>query len=185
MIPSPGPRTAWPGPRRGTTSSFPPGRVSPRPTVSGRSRTLFRVLGFVMLHDVSPQGSVIVGRTTAQREIVGQAPASPRPRRSPGSTGPSRPRCPTTGASFSSRSRTTGTSTASSSGGRTARRPSGWGTDEASRCRPTGDGSSPHSRSMAGNSWCCSRRGRARRVAWDGPRSSPRAPRSCREASGW
>ena len=33
-----------------------------------------------MLHDVSPQGSVIVGRTTAQREIVGRGPGEPRDR---------------------------------------------------------------------------------------------------------
>ena len=33
-----------------------------------------------MLHDVSAQGSVLVGRTTAQREIVGRGPGEPRDR---------------------------------------------------------------------------------------------------------
>ncbi len=59
---------------------FPAGSSLTATDLSGRSRTLFRVLGFVMLHDVSPQGSVIVGRTTAQREIVGRGPGEPRDR---------------------------------------------------------------------------------------------------------
>jgi hypothetical protein len=41
---------------------------------------LFRVLGFLMLHDVSAQGQVLVGRTTAQREIVGRGPGGERDR---------------------------------------------------------------------------------------------------------
>ena len=74
------PRTGWPGPRRGTTSSSPTGSSLTATDLSGRSRTLFRVLGFVMLHDVSAQGRVLVGRTTAQREIVGRAPGESRDR---------------------------------------------------------------------------------------------------------
>jgi Tol biopolymer transport system component len=48
--------------------------------LAGRARALFRVLGFAMLHDVSAQGRVLVGRTTAQREIVGRGPAETRER---------------------------------------------------------------------------------------------------------
>ena len=49
-------------------------------SLSGQSRTLFRVLGVTMLHDVSAAGRVLVGRTTAQREIVGRAPDEARDR---------------------------------------------------------------------------------------------------------
>jgi tRNA A-37 threonylcarbamoyl transferase component Bud32/dipeptidyl aminopeptidase/acylaminoacyl peptidase len=59
---------------------FPTGSTLTATDLSGRSRALFRVLGFVMLHDVSAQGRVLVGRTTAQREIVGRAPGESRDR---------------------------------------------------------------------------------------------------------
>ena len=59
---------------------FPNGSSLSTASPSGRSRTLFRVLGIVMLHDVSEQGRVLVGRTTAQREIVGRGPGESRDR---------------------------------------------------------------------------------------------------------
>ena len=59
---------------------FPNGSSLLAASLSGRSRTLFRVLGMAMLHDVSAEGRVLVGRTTAQREIVGRAPGEARDR---------------------------------------------------------------------------------------------------------
>ena len=59
---------------------FPDGSSLSVTSLSGRARALFRVLGFVMLHDVSAEGRVLVGRTTAQREIVGRAPGEARDR---------------------------------------------------------------------------------------------------------
>jgi dipeptidyl aminopeptidase/acylaminoacyl peptidase len=59
---------------------FPTGSRLTATDLAGRSRALFRVLGGIALHDVSAQGRVLVGRTTAQREIVGRAPGESRDR---------------------------------------------------------------------------------------------------------
>jgi hypothetical protein len=182
---SPGPRTAWPGPRRVNDLLFPTGSTLTATDLSGRSRALFRVLGFVMLHDVSAQGRVLVGRTTAQREIVGRAPGEPGDRGLSWLDWSFPTALSDDGRFVLFEEQNLPASTASSSGARTARRPSAWGTAEASLCRPTGGGCSPTQRAEGGARAraAADRRGRDA-PRWDAPRSSPRAPGSCPGASG-
>jgi hypothetical protein len=57
---------------------YPVGTTLWATTLSGRARVLFRTLGSFYLADVSPQGDVLLGRVTAQREMVGAAPRATR-----------------------------------------------------------------------------------------------------------
>ncbi len=59
---------------------FPTGQVLREATVRGKRRLVFRSMGGIFLHDVAPQGQVLLSRTTMQREIVVQAAGEPRAR---------------------------------------------------------------------------------------------------------
>jgi serine/threonine protein kinase/Tol biopolymer transport system component len=49
-------------------------------SLSGRRRVVYRELTAFTLHDVSASGRILLGRTTAKREMVGRAPGAPRER---------------------------------------------------------------------------------------------------------
>jgi serine/threonine protein kinase/Tol biopolymer transport system component len=49
-------------------------------SLSGRKRVVYRELTAFTLHDVSASGRILLGRTTAKREMVGRAPGASRER---------------------------------------------------------------------------------------------------------